>query len=140
MKDFYAPGEIWFSNQQVLWLIQNLGTLHEGYWPPEASSYIDIPSKGSKHKAYFETPIEYAAEIQKRLEKCGLDGLILEAIECWDKSVESLAAYLRKPEWSIWKRRKNALGYVASGPVRRWHNTEKRRAETYDEFKKRRKK
>lgn len=140
-KDFYAPREIWFSRQQVLWLIRNLPTLREGYWPAEASSYIDIPirKKTRSTQAYFETPIDYAVEIQARLEKCGLDGLILEAIEGWDKSVASMAAYLRKPEWSIRKRRKNALGYVASGPARRWHDTGKRKAETYEEFKKREK-
>lgn len=73
------------------------------------------------------------------------DGLILEAIECWGKSLESLAKYFRVEVWSIRKRRSRALGYVASGPDRRWHNTHnkdgklKREAQTYQEFKRRRK-
>ena len=135
MKDFYSPGEIRFTVRQVLWLLHNLCSLREGYWPPEASSYVDLPGKHVGSKAPFSTPIEYAAEIEKRCEKCGTDGLILEAIESWDKSVASIASYFRKPEWSILKRRKNALGYVASGPARRWHDISKRKGETYAEFK-----
>lgn len=140
-KDFYSPGEIWFSRQQTLWLIRNLPTLRGGYWPVEDSSYIDIPlgKKSVKHKAYFETPIEYAAEIEARLEHAGVDGLILEAIECWGKSVASLSKHFGKPEWVIWKRRKKALGYVASGPCRRWHDNPKRKAESYQDFKGRQK-
>ena len=114
-KVWYSPGEIKFTRQQVLFLIRNLATLREGYWPQEASSYIDIPlgKKTAKHKAYFETPIEYAVEIQVRLERAGLDGLILEAVECWDKSEASLANYLRLPEWVIARRKRKALAFVA---------------------------
>lgn len=147
MKDWYSPGQIHFSVKTALWLIRNLGILRGGHWPPEASNYIDISGKRSgRHRAPFETPIEYAAEIETRLEKAGIDGLILEAIESWDKSIASLASYFRMPEWSIRKRRKTALGYVASGPARRWHDTHdkhgelKRKAETYQEFKGRKKK
>jgi len=137
-KDFYSPRGIHFTRQQARWVIQNLGCLLNGYWPPEASNYIDITGKKTGRKrAPFITPIEYAAEIEIRLEKCGIDGLILEAIECWGKSTASLASYFKMPEWSIRKRRKTALGYVASGPSRRWHNTKKRKGESYQDFKRR---
>ena len=131
-KDWYPPSEIKFTRKTVLWLIKNLVMLREGYWPPEASNYIDLPGTGSK-KAYFETPIQYAVEIQARLEKCGIDGLILEAMECWEKSAESLATYFQKPEWVIYKRRKMALDYIASGFERKWHDTKKRRGKEYQE-------
>ena len=129
-KEWYSPSEIIFTRNTALWLIKHLVLLREGYWPPEASNYIDLPGTGSK-KAYFETPIQYAAEIEARLEKCGLDGLILEAIECWEKSVASLANYFQKPEWVIYKRRKMALDYIASGFERKWHDTKKRRGKLY---------
>ena len=107
-KPWYSPREIKFSREQVLWLIRNLPALREGSWPVEASSYIDIPigKNIGKHKAYFETPVEYAAEIQYRLERAGIDGLILEAIECWDKSESSMASYLRLPIEDIEKLKK----------------------------------
>lgn len=141
-REWYSPGEIRFTHQTALWLVQNLGSLRNGYWPPEASNYIDLSTgkKSGKHKAPFETPIDYAVEIQLRMEKCGIDGLILEAIECWGKSEESLANYIKMPVWSIAKRKKRALAYVASGPNFRWHNTSKRKGETYQEFKKRKRK
>ena len=140
-KDWYSPREIRFTRRQCLWLIRNLPSLREGYWPPEASTYTDLPGskKTGKHKAYFETPIDYAVEISSRMEKCGIDGLILLAIECWGESEASLAKYLRMPEWLVRKRYKRALAYVASGPARRWHDTKKRKGESYQEFKRRKK-
>lgn len=135
-KNWFSPGEIRFTIHQTLWLLHNLGSLRDGHWPPEASNYFDVSkvTKTASHKAPFITPIEYAAEIETRLEECGTDGLILEAIECWGKSPESLASYFnRRPGW-VMKRRKKALSYVASGPARRWHNIKKRKAETYQEF------
>ena len=137
-KDWYSPGEVHFTRVTALWLIQNLSTLREGNWPPEASNYVDLPGFG-KHKAYFETPVEYAAEITSRLEKCIIrgvpDGLILLALECWCESEESLSKYFRMPVWSIRKRAKGALSFVASGQNRRWHDTEKRAAEDYPTFR-----
>ncbi len=133
-EDWYSPGQIRFNRRTTLWLIQNLGTLQEGKWPPEASNYVDIYVQHSSSKAAFVTPIEYAAEILTRMEECGRDGLILEAIECWGKSAESLAKYFKMPEWSIMKRRKAALAYVASGMDRRWHDTKKRKGKSYAEF------
>ena len=139
-KDWYSPGEIRFKVREALWLIQNLGSLQAGHWPPDASNYVDILGKKSgRHKAPFETAAEYYAEITDRLERCGQDGLILEAIESWGKTEESMAKYLKIPEWSVRKRAKRALGYVASGPARRWHNIPKRAAESYQEFKERKK-
>lgn len=115
----------------MLFLIKNLPQLKEGYWPanPAESGYVDLPlarkGKARSHRAYFETPAEYAAEIETRLEKAGIDGLILEAIECWDKSAASMASYFRMPEWSIRKRAKNALRYISG-----W----RRRKQSYKEF------
>ena len=133
-KDWYSPGEIRFDRRTVLWLIQNLGVLRGGLWPPEAGNYVDILGKRVSSRASFATPIEFAAEIESRLEECGRDGLILEAVECWGKSDESMSKYLKMPDWSVRKRLKNALAYVASGMDRRWHNTPRRKGKTYREF------
>ena len=140
-KDWYAPREVQFSLRSALWLLHNLGSLREGHWPVEESGYTDLPSiqKKGGGKAPFVTPVEFAAEITRRLERCRVDGLILLAIECWGESEESLAKYLRMPEWSIRRRARRALAYVASGPAARWQDTKKRKGETYQEFKARRK-
>ena len=134
-KEFYSPGEIRFTVKQTLWVLQNLDSLREGVWPPD---FLEVMGRGrGPRRAPFETPIFYAAEIQLRMEKCGIDGLILMAIECWGMTIDSLAAYFQMPEWSIWKRRKRALGYVASGPSRRWLDSKKRTAESYEDYKRR---
>ena len=135
----FAPSEISFSKKTALWLIQNLQQLRSGLWPRDSSTHKDELSQHGKHKqAPFITSIDYAAEIQVRLEKCGIDGLILEAIEGWGKSEESIASYFNMPLWSIYKRKNKALRYIASGSARRWLNTDKRRGITYQEFKKKR--
>lgn len=137
-ETWYSLGEIRFTRKQCLWVIRSLPYLRGGGRPanPAGSGYVDSPISKRKGKsgAYFEEPILLAADIQIRLEHCGLDGLILEAIEGWDKTVASLSQYLHIPGWSILKRRKNALGYI-SGPARRWITTPKRKRETYQQFK-----
>ena len=143
MTDWYNPRECIFTRKTALWLVQNLGALRAGTWPSDASNYIDIPgTKSVSHRAPFATPIEYAAEIEQRLEKCVTgnipDGLILLALECWGESVQSLSRYFHMPKFSILKRRKQALGYVSSGPSRRWITTKKQEGETYQQFKIRR--
>lgn len=127
---WWPPGKITFRRREMLFLIKNLPELREGYWPAshDGSGYIDLPivRKGRvrSHKAPFVTA-EYAAEVETRLERAGLDGLILEAIESWDKSAASMASYLRIPEWSIRKRAKNTLRYISG-----W----KRKKQSYKEF------
>lgn len=129
---WWPPREIAFRRRQMLWLIEHLPELREGYWPanPAGSGYIDLPivRKGGvrSHQAPFITAAEYAAEVEARLEKCGIDGLILLAIECWGESEASLGKYLRMPEWSIRKRAKNALRYISGF---------KRKRRTYREFR-----
>lgn len=132
--EWYSPGQIRFNRVTSLWLIQNLDILRGGKWPPDVGNYVDRYGQRTASKAAFTTPIEYAAEIESRMEECGIDGLILEAVECWGKTDDSLSKYFKMPAWSIRKRLKNALSYVASGNDRRWHNTNKRKGKTYREF------
>ena len=124
---YYSKGQIVFTRAQVRWLLKLLPDIRQGDWPRESSGYTDIPKikKRGRLGAYFEDPVLIAAELETRLERCGQDGLILEAIHGWDKTVESMAAYLRCPAWSIRRRAKNALSYV-SGKARK--------AEPYKQF------
>ncbi len=116
---WWPPREITFRRRQMLFLIKNLPQLREGYWPanPAESGYNDLPGikkgRAGRHHAYFEIPASIAAEVETRLEQARIDGLILEAIECWGKSEESMARYFRMPVWSIRKRAKNALRYIS---------------------------
>lgn len=99
---WWPPGKITFRRRQMLFLIKNLPELREGHWPADPAG-----------SGYYEIPAGIAAEIEDWLEKCGIDGLILLAIECWGESEASLAKYLRIPPWSIKKRAKRALRYIS---------------------------
>ena len=132
-----SPREIHFTRKQTRWIINSLPDLRTGYWPVDPE---DIGRKVISRNAPFITAAECAAEVEERMEQCGIDGLILLAIECWGETDTALSKYLNIPIWSIKKRYKRALGYVASGPARRWHDTSRRKGETYEQFKSRPKK
>ncbi len=78
---YYKPSEIRFSREQMLWLIEWLSVLKEGTWPPnpQGSGYTEIASvqKSSSHHAGFETPCQFAAEIESRLKSTGESGEVL---------------------------------------------------------------
>ena len=132
-----SPRDIHFTQQQTRWVIKNLPYLRTGLWPVDPE---EIEGRVFSYRASFVTAVECAAEVTSRMEKCGVDGLILLAVECWGETDTALSRYLNIPIWSIKKRYKRALRYVASGPDRRWHTTKRRKGESYQEFKKRKKK
>lgn len=136
-KDWYSPAEIIFDQKTVLWILHNWGTLRGSrVWPVEPSSYTDMAGrKAPSRKAPFTTPIECTSELGKRLEKCGIDGLMLLAMEAWGESAEVLGKYFRMPAWVITRRATRALHYVASGQARRWHDTKRRPGRTYQGFR-----
>ena len=132
-----SPRDICFTRRQTCWVIRHLALLRSGYWPLNPD---EVDAKVFSRNAPYMMAIECAAEVTSRMEMCGIDGLILLAIECWGETDTALSRYLNIPIWSIKKRYKKALGYVASGPDRRWHTTKRRKGETYEQFKSRPKK
>lgn len=124
-KEFYTPSEIRFCRPQVLWLIENLGVLRTGIWPPnpQGTSYTDATIRGHKRfNAYFETPIQIESEVQIRLENTGLSGKLLvseinQGIGLEGLSIESRSAlnYI-----SGWRRRR--LSFVDWKRQRRHRN------------------
>lgn len=79
--EWYSPGQITFRREEMIFLIQSLPMLKEGYWPPNplGSGYTEAPlsKKVRHHKAYFEIPEQFAYECEFRLEKTKSDGKIL---------------------------------------------------------------
>ncbi len=104
----------------MIWLIFHLDLLQEGQWPPDpkGSGYIDAPigKKSGKHKAYFETPCQFAAEVGSRLKTTGEAG---EALV--DEIIGGIPDYegLSRPA-------KRALNYISG-----W----RRRDQSYPEWK-----
>jgi len=117
---WFAPEAISFNKGQVLWLLPHLYHIREGYWPEEHREsgyrYIGGNIHKSGHHAGFEVPATIAAELEHRMERCGVDGLILEYIGSLDfQDIETtamkLSHYLRTSPSDIMWRYKAALAY-----------------------------
>ncbi len=80
MIEWYAPSEIKYNSNQVLFILKHLEMMLVGEWPPECreTGYTGGGSYHS-HSAKFEVPVVIAAEVSQRLEKCGLSGRLLTA-------------------------------------------------------------
>jgi len=136
-ETYYRPSELTYNKSCILWLLKNLPELRKGEYPPNpaGSSYTDIPGKvRAKSGAYYQVVAEVAAEIDMRLSKCGLDGLILEAIESWGVSHERIAKALSMPVEEVIRRAYWALSYISSGRDMRWHTTKRRKSITYRDW------
>ena len=79
-KDFHSPASIVFSQEQVVWLIKHLAIIRTGCWPSDhkETGYTGSKKRTINHRAYFETPVSIAAELDHRLESVGIDGILLE--------------------------------------------------------------
>ena len=127
--EWYAPREINFSPEQVLWLISYLPLLKEGLYPPSphASGYTDALSsrRSRRHNAYFETPCQLAGEVEVRLSRCHRDGLLVEARYLWDKDDEYLCRCFDLTERELGRCIGRAIRYISG-----W----KRKRRSYREF------
>jgi len=125
--EWYSPREIWLSIDQVIWLLPHIALLRDGYWPPDhkETGYVGGGrAKGGKKRAYFETPVQVATEIDRRLEMVGLDGLLLEMVFMAGtpnvaQLEQHIANCLREDVGSIARRVDSALRYV-SGKCPKW--------------------
>ena len=113
---WWSPGQIRFSSEQCRWLINVLPLLHEGFWPPKPGGSSPAgPPQGKKRPgehAPFETPEMAAAEIETRLEACGLDGLLAEAVFGWGKDFWSLMKYFGLDQKELRERVSRCLRYI----------------------------
>ena len=85
-ENWWKPGEIRFTAEQVRWLINRLPEISAGDWPSEhrETGYSGKPKKQISRHAYYETPAQIAGELSQRLELCGADGLIVHWVTVSD--------------------------------------------------------
>lgn len=116
------------------WLI----SIRDGNWPPDPrfTGYTDAPgvTKTRSHRAPYEAACQIAAELDERIKACGQDGEMLHVYYCYGLELPRIAKLVKMDEGQVMRRIKRALRYIASGPDRRWHDTPKRKALTYQEF------
>ena len=135
MKDWYPPRAVsGYSKAQVKWLISNLSTLRDGSYPrnPKESGYTDpaIRQKQVNSTPKFELPAIIAAELDVRIQKAGVDGLMCEFLYAFEPAdevfvVEHIAQCLNVERREVEQRIRNAL-YFVSG--------EKRKAGSYRQY------
>lgn len=130
---WYPHHEITFRPEHMIFLIKSLPILQEGTYPrnPIGTGYTDhrIAIKRGKGGSYFETPVSLAAEVETRLEACGQDGLLLEALYCWGKRPNYLMRIFHCDEYTLERRINSALWYISG-----WQ----RKEQPYREFRVRR--
>lgn len=77
--EWYSPAQISFQKSEVIWLIKHLATIRTGSWPSDHKESGYTGSKGKTNKrAPFDTPACVFAELEKRIELAGIDGILLE--------------------------------------------------------------
>ncbi len=119
MPTWYNPAEIIYSPDQILWLSPVMYSLRDGDYP-------DDPHESIKNKAtaisgaYYETAINIYAELERRLNCCGIDGQIFKALYCWRESEESLGRIYNIPVHEV-KQRAEAVLWFCSGSEWREH-------------------
>ena len=135
MENYWAPNEIRFSRGQVQWLLPYLYELRAGEYPinPHETGYV-----GSNHsfsyKASFETICLIAAELDIRLAACFPDGILVEEHFTKSLSASQIAEKYHRDTFTVERGIKNALTYISSGSVQRWH-VDHRDFCTYAEWK-----
>ena len=125
-KDWYSPGGIKYTKAQVRWLIPQLPLLRGGSYPrnPKETGYEDSVSlQQIKDSANFEVPAGIAAELDIRIQRAGVDGLMLEFLYAFEPDdeyyvVEHMAQCLNLHRKEVEQRIRNAL-YFVSGPDRK---------------------
>lgn len=77
---WYPPKAIVYCRPQVLWYLEHADIFRDGKWVPESrvSSYTDLGIRSRMVKIPKQLAEQFAAEIDSRLKKCGIEGKLLE--------------------------------------------------------------
>lgn len=123
---YWLPHEIIFTREQVEWVLDNIHTLSCGSWPGTIpSGYTELPSIGRVNpRAYFETAILVAVEVELRIRKCGLDGYLVEEKYMDGLSEEDIAQTRSLLVGDVRRRINRVLFYCASGRNQRTESYE----------------
>ncbi len=127
MKDkWYSYNSFKFTKAQVKWALANIITLRNGIWPPshKESGYVGEPyKKRVSHEGSFIKAASIAAELDLRIQRAGVDGLILEFLYAFEPEdelfvIEHIAQCLHLETKEVSQRIRNAL-YFVSGADRK---------------------
>ena len=125
---WYSPGSIVSSPKQTLWILEHYDELRNGNWPVQVGSYVDpaIAKPTPSRHAPYEAAIMVHAEISRRLEDCGHDGVMVLLHYAYGQTVEAIARYFRLDEEAVSYRMQMVLRRISrreyrAGRYRRWN-------------------
>jgi len=135
-KQWYSPHaiEARYSKPQIKWLMPYMSMLEGGVYPrnPKETGYVDAPSKSKtiNIKAPFQKAVDIHAELSGRIERAGVDGLMLEFLYSFENTnelfvIEHMAQCLNLERREVEQRIRNALYYVSG---------ERRKKTTYSQY------
>ena len=124
-KEYFEPGEILFCPHQIKWLVWHFPELFAGRWAEGREIQFSRrrrPGSGG----YFERPIDYAAEVERRLQHAAPDGLMVLLRHAYELDPVSIGKYFRLSVAAV-EHRIEVVVWYASGwnfndkyPYRRW--------------------
>ena len=128
-KQWYSPHaiEARYSKPQIKWLMPYMSMLEGGVYPrnPKETGYVDAPSKSKtiNIKAPFQKAVDIHAELSGRIERAGVDGLMLEFLYSFENTnelfvIEHMAQCLNLEVKEVSRRIRSAL-YFVSGADRK---------------------
>ena len=121
-KEWFSYAGFKFTKEQVKWAIAHIQLLREGQWPPshKESGYTGNPigKKQRSTQAPFINAASIAAELDLRIQRAGVDGLMLEFLYSLDPDderfvIEHMAQCLNLERREVSQRIRNALYYVS---------------------------
>ena len=120
-----SPGSFNFSPEHLLWVLPMLNEIRSGYYPRDPAGDTGKGRGGTRLRCPFSEAAIIAAEIDRRLARCGLDRYIAEECYVGGISVSDLAGKLYMDEFEISRRLAAVVSYVASGPCARFQACER---------------
>lgn len=76
-----SPSQIIYDSNDILWLLEHLTELRQGFWPvqPGVTQGEPVSKKPAPApRAHFEKAVIESSELDRRLDSCKIDGLLTE--------------------------------------------------------------
>ncbi len=120
--EYYSPHTIRYTKAQVKWLISIFPLLRSGSYPPSGkeTGYLEykVLVKRGNPQAKFVRAAQIAAELDLRIQRAGLDGLLLELLYSSSPDdelfiIQHIAMALGEDIERVARRIRNALQYCS---------------------------
>ena len=112
-EEYYKPGQITFRRKHIVWILEHIDIMRQGIYPPDPrrSGYVDSPGKQNNASATFEKACQLAGEVDARLNRCGIDGLMVRAYFTGAADESDLARHTHMTVYDVTKHIRSTMSY-----------------------------